>query len=315
MMQRLTAYDRPFYGRADNLVLGPLNPSEIGDFLGLSGSGAIDAQLISGGLPGIVVGWPNGTTALDFLDGECADPASRIFSVPEQALNSEFPNPDVARRVIEAIGDGDRTFANIASAAGGRAGALPSGTLSPLLHRLVADKQVLAIEEPLATQPGKPARYRVADSNLRLYLGVLRQAQTQAARGRAVAARELVRRRWSSWRGRAVEPVIREALTNAALDGDLPWEGVQVVGGWWNRQFNPEIDIVGADRGPIAERIGFAGSIKWLDAPFDQRDLESLRAGAARIPGFDAATGGPRHRQPVGDVRPARARPPGVGAG
>ena len=25
MMQRLTAYDRPFYGRADSLVLGPLN--------------------------------------------------------------------------------------------------------------------------------------------------------------------------------------------------------------------------------------------------------------------------------------------------
>ena len=28
MMERLTAYDRPFFGRADNLVLGPLNPAE-----------------------------------------------------------------------------------------------------------------------------------------------------------------------------------------------------------------------------------------------------------------------------------------------
>jgi hypothetical protein len=26
--QRLTAYDRPFYGRADNLILGPLNRAE-----------------------------------------------------------------------------------------------------------------------------------------------------------------------------------------------------------------------------------------------------------------------------------------------
>ena len=35
MMERLTAYDRPFYGRADNLVLGPLNPAETGTALGL----------------------------------------------------------------------------------------------------------------------------------------------------------------------------------------------------------------------------------------------------------------------------------------
>ena len=33
MMERLTAYDRPFYGRADNLVLGPLNPAETGQAL------------------------------------------------------------------------------------------------------------------------------------------------------------------------------------------------------------------------------------------------------------------------------------------
>ena len=35
MMERLTAYDRPFYGRADNLLLGPLNPAEVGTALGL----------------------------------------------------------------------------------------------------------------------------------------------------------------------------------------------------------------------------------------------------------------------------------------
>ncbi|HWE91012.1 MAG TPA: ATP-binding protein, partial [Pseudonocardiaceae bacterium] len=34
-MERLTADDRPFFGRADNLTLGPLNPAETGDALGL----------------------------------------------------------------------------------------------------------------------------------------------------------------------------------------------------------------------------------------------------------------------------------------
>jgi hypothetical protein len=42
MMERLTAYDRPFYGRADNMVLGPLNPAETAQALGLDGSDGID---------------------------------------------------------------------------------------------------------------------------------------------------------------------------------------------------------------------------------------------------------------------------------
>jgi hypothetical protein len=54
MMERLTAYDRPFFGRADNLLLGPLNPAEVGDALELEAADAIDASLLSGGLPGVL---------------------------------------------------------------------------------------------------------------------------------------------------------------------------------------------------------------------------------------------------------------------
>ena len=59
--------------------------------------------------------------------------------MPEAALLAEFPAPDMTRRVIEAIGGGDRTYANIAAEAGSRVGMIPSGTLSPVLHRLVAE--------------------------------------------------------------------------------------------------------------------------------------------------------------------------------
>lgn len=131
MMERLTAYDRPFYGRADSLVLGPLNPAETGDALGLNAADAIDAHLVSGGLPGVLRAWPHATPALDFIKAECADPASPLFGVPEAALMAEFPAPDQARRVLEAVGSGDRTYANIAATAGSQSGALPSGILSP----------------------------------------------------------------------------------------------------------------------------------------------------------------------------------------
>lgn len=292
MMHRLTAYDRPFYGRADNFVLGPLNLAETAATAGLTGSDAIDAHLITGGLPGILLRWPAGTPAGDYLRVECADPASALFTVPEQALAAEFPQPDVARRVFEAVGGDTRAYATIAGVAGGRGGSVSSGTLSPLLRQLTDDKQVLAADQPLSARAGKPTLYRVADSNLRLYLAILRDVHNLARRGRTDAGFALFRNRWSSWRGRAVEPLIRTSLEEAAITGALPWPQAQAVGGWWNRQFDPEIDLVGADRAPVASQIHYCGSLKWLGAPFDRHDLHRLRDGARHVPGFDASSTG-----------------------
>lgn len=285
MMERLTAYDRPFFGRADNLLLGPLNPAEVGGALGLPAADAIDAYLMSGGLPGILRAWPDGVPALEFAERECADPASPLFGVPEGALLAEFPAPDVTRRVIEAVGGGNRTHANIAAEAGSRTGAVPSGTLTPVLRRLVEDKHVLAIDEPLSIRATKPALYRIADTSLRFYLAIGRPAHELSRRGRPAAASTLISRRWASWRGRAVEPTIREALSLAAAD--LPWPEAAVVGGWWNRAFDPEIDLIGADRTPVARKLWYAGSVKWLDHPFGSRDLATLQRGAPQVPGFD----------------------------
>lgn len=287
MMERLTAYDRPFYGRADNLVLGPLNPAETGNALRLGAADALDAHLVSGGLPGILRSWPEATPAMDFIRQECFDPAAPLFSVPESTMLAEFPAPDQARRVLEAVGSGDRTHANIAARAGGRDGALPSGSLSPLLRRLVEEKRVLVLDEPLSTTPGKPALYRVGDSNLRLYLASLRTAQELVRRGRPDAAFTTVQRQWTSWRGRAIEPLVREALELAAVSNELPWPEVGAVGGWWNRQFDPEVDLVGADRAPVAQRVCFVGSIKWLNTPFDNHDFTKLRHAAAVVPGYE----------------------------
>ncbi|SFS52325.1 ATP-binding protein [Saccharopolyspora flava] len=287
MMERLTSYDRPFYGRADNFVLPPLNVAETGRALQLDPPEAIDAHLISGGLPGILRSWPRGTPPTEFVKNECADPAAPLFGIPEATLLAEFPSPDHSRRVLEAVGSGDRTHAAIAATAGG----IPSGTLSPLLQRLINEKHVLAQDQPLSTVPGKPGLYRVADSNLRLYLAALRSAHDLVRRGRAEAAFRTFERRWASWRGRAVEPLIRETLCLAATSGSLPWPEVGAVGGWWNRQFNPEIDLVGTDREPIAQRIHFAGSIKWLESPFDQHDRADLARAVHSLPGWDPKQG------------------------
>ncbi|RBO86536.1 DUF234 domain-containing protein [Nocardia puris] len=170
------------------------------------------------------------------------------------------------------------------AAAAGGAGALPAGTLTPLLNTLQA-KRIVAADVPLSTHPdGKNKRYRIADSYLRFWLAFLARGIPLVERGRGDVALERIERSWTSWRGRAVEPVIRESLL--LLLPDARWPETEAVGGWWNRQNNPEIDLVGADREPVAGSVHFVGSIKWLeDRPFDRHDYDALTRGVLSVPG------------------------------
>lgn len=72
--------------------------------------------------------------------------------------------------------------------------------------------------------------------------------------------------------------------------GELP-EDTHAIRGYWTRTNDPEIDIIGADRAPIAKRITMVGSIKWLDnRAFDTHDLSRLILHRSQVPGADDAT-------------------------
>lgn len=293
MMAAFTGYERPFYGRSDQMVVLPLNPAETAAITGLDAADALDSYLITGGFPGLCRVWPAGTSPADFIAGQCEDPASPLFSTGETMVNSEFPNPDQARRVLEAIGHGERTFSNIAAAAGSSpTDPVKAGSLAPLLHQL-QDKRAVAADAPLATSRGNGGKlYRIADTYLRLYLAVLARAHEDVKRDRPDLALRRFHRQWDSWRGRAIEPVVREALSRASSAEELPWPDAEAVGGWWPRTFNPEVDLVGADRAPVAREIFYTGSIKWLAGQFDQHDFAALTRDSAAVPGVSpGATG------------------------
>ncbi len=83
--------------------------------------------------------------------------------------------------------------------------------------------------------------------------------------------------------------MLRESLLRLAPS--LGFETAEAVGGWWNRQNNPEVDVVAADREVNASKILFAGSIKWHDSkPFDRHDHAVLVRDTAVVPGTDQAT-------------------------
>jgi len=160
-----------------------------------------------------------------------------------------------------------------------------SGNSAATLTRaadLLIGKGVVAGELPVSLSPSKERRYRITDTYLRFWLGFLGPHLAEVDRMRSDLTLARIERGWTDWRGRAVEPLVREALARL-----LPAQGIPaapVVGGYWTRSNDVEIDIVGADREPIAKQLLFLGSVKWLETgQFDDHDLVTLQRHRARV--------------------------------
>jgi hypothetical protein len=283
MMEALNEYGRPFHQRATEMVVPPLSPEDVAEMLELPAADAFDAYLVSGGLPLVLDEWAPGMPVMEYLADTVPDPTSALLVSGERALAAEFPAESQARLVLNAIGSGERTFSLISRAAGG----LPRASLGRALELLTV-KRVVEVVTPLSTRPSRETRYSVVDPHLRFWLAFLGPYLPEIERGRGDLTLARVRSSWGAWRGRAIEPVVREALRR--LPDRLP-AGTVAVGGYWTRTSDPEIDLVGADREPIAQRVTFVGSIKWQESrPFDARDLGRLVQHRDRMPGTDADT-------------------------
>jgi AAA+ ATPase superfamily predicted ATPase len=277
MMEALSSYGRPFHQRGKEMVLGPLNPAEVGEMLQLDPAEAFDAALVTGGLPLICADWPRGADLWQFLSAELANPVAPLLVSAERSLAAEFPDSAMARTVLSAIGSGERTFANIGRAGGGIAHA----TLARATEVLIG-KRIVAAELPLSTGASRERRYRVTDPYLRFWLTFVGPNLAEIERLRGDIALARIKVGWTTWRGRAIEPLLRDSLARLLPDDLLP--SAPAIGSYWTRSNSVEIDVVGADRAPVAQQLLFLGSIKWLErSAFDNHDLLALQRHRAAI--------------------------------
>jgi hypothetical protein len=289
MMEKLDDYKRPFHQRASVMVLPPLNPAEVSDLIGCGPADAVDAYLVTGGLPLICQEWQRGQQLGEFLAMALRDPTSALLVSGERSLVAEFPAEVQARKVLSAIGNGERTWKGIqGDLTDDEDRPIADSSLTNALRRLEA-KRVIAVDTPVSAKSGeRDKRYRVADPYLRFYLAFLDKRLPLVERGRGDLVQLAIDRSWGTWRGRAVEPVIHEALLRIAPDLGFP--EVDEVGGWWNRQHNPQIDIVGKN-GERRAGIAFAGSIKWHESRgFGLRAYADLVRDVRYVAGVDDQT-------------------------
>jgi uncharacterized protein len=280
MMEALTTHGRPFHQRGNEMVISALSPAESGEMVGAkSAADCFNAHLVTGGMPLICREWPRGASMWKYLNEALHDPTSALIVSAERVLAAEFPAEVLARDVLSQIGNGERTFSSIARAAGGLAAMSAQRALETLTSTGVVAKDL-----PLSTRKSVEARYRVHDPYLRLWLQFIGPGLADIERGRGDRVYERIERDWTTWRGRVIEPVVREALSRLSPIDGLP--AAPVVGGYWTRSHTPEVDVVGADRSPIANRLAYVGSIKWRDrSPLDHSDADRLRQDASLIPG------------------------------
>lgn len=287
MMEALNNYDRPFHQRATEMVVPPLSPSEVGRLLSLSAGDAFDAYLVTGGLPLICRDWGNSKNVWSFLEVALTHATSSLLVSAERSLAAEFPGDAQARRVLEAIGQGQRRFSDI----GSKAGEIKGTPLTRSLDILRA-KRVITAERPLSLRTSADTRYRIDDPYLLFWLRFLGPHLAEIERGRGDRVLKRIRDEWTRWRGRAIEPVIRESIARMAhQDLQVPPDAAVAAGGFWNRTNTVEVDVVLADKAPVAKHLFAVGSVKWTTKPFGVKELGDLIAHRNQVPGATDETG------------------------
>jgi len=283
-MEALSAEGRPLYDRPREFVVEPLTPADISEMLGLDPREAFDAYLVTGGFPVLALEWQSlGGTREAYLAEALTDESSFLVLSAERTLAAEFDGDARARAVLGAIGSDARAHNEIGTR---------TGLNATSLHRALDVLQAKGVVDRFTAYSAKPSRntqYVVADSYLRFCLRFVARDLPLIQRGRGSLLVDRVSQSWTTYRGRAIEPVVRTAIEK--MLPDERFGPALHVGSFWTRNASVEVDLVGGDKQPVAGNVAFLGSVKWREsAAFTRTDLTELAAHRTAVRGTSDAT-------------------------
>ncbi len=277
MMEALERYDRPLHGRVTPFVIEPLNPAEMNSMVRTDPATALDAYCMLGGFPQLAVSWRAKDTVRRYLTRELSEATSPLVVTGETVIAAELPAHSTPRAVITAVGTGETEFTKILNRSGvGRT------SLSSALKTL-AQKRIVHRQMPFAGNHAKLTRYTIADPYLRFWLAFIAPNLPLIERRRGDLVLTRIRDGWSTFRGHAIEPIVR-----ASIERMLPDErfgDANFVSAYWTRTNDPEVDLVGHAKNHRPRSAAFLGSIKWRDSgPFSREDGAALAVMRTRVP-------------------------------
>jgi hypothetical protein len=143
---------------------------------------------------------------------------------------------------------------------------------------------------PLSTGKSRDTRYEIVDPYLRFFMRFVDRHLGEIERGRGRVAVSAIMSDWPTYRGRAIEHLVREGIDE--LLPDERFGEALVTGSFWTTDHQTEVDLIGADRRESpAKRLSFIGSVKWRENKLlTLTDLNALTGVATRVPGATANT-------------------------
>lgn len=280
MMETITQPRQPLHQRPSReFMVPPLNPAEAAALSGLAGADALDSYLVTGGFPKLVRSKMDRSLE-EFLRDQLTDDGTALVTTGRLILDAEFDSSTQARTILSVIGEGFRKRGDIANEVG-----VEANNLKPPLDLLITRKRVIEARRPVSAAPSRDSRYEIVDPFLRFYLRFVDRHRGEIERGRGRVVADIILRDWSTYRGKAIEALIREAIDE--LIPDARFGSAAVVGAYWTADNAVEVDLVGADRrDPPAKRISFLGTIKWRESkPATMTDYDVLVASGTKVPG------------------------------
>jgi uncharacterized protein len=289
MMERIVEHDRPLFGRGKEMIVRPFNPAEVGSAVGNPAAMKVfDSYLLTGGYPKLVDELDRAGSIERYLAEGLSDENSNLVVVAQRSLDAEFPPEAQARRVLSAIGGQEIGHATFSSTVERLSEGATGGTaLSRALQLLADDKRVVSIDTPAGRDASaRLRRYRIADPYLRFWFRFVEPQLANVARGRSDLALDVTNVGWSTWRGMAIEPIVREAVVRLAPSIE-PLADIATTEAWWDRSNVHQIDVVGSSSKGNVVAIG---SIKWRERrQFSVEELDELASKRGVVPGAGGA--------------------------
>jgi hypothetical protein len=261
LMEQLLEPGAPLYGRADYRPLLP--PLDFRD-ASLFGSKRLSAEqklqrfAVLGGTPQYQV-WAGEEGLPELIASRILSKGESLYEEPLHLLREEqeIRDPATYFAIVKAIAEGRTRVGEISNAV-----QIATPNLTKMLGRLET-LGYLEARAPLSAKGFEARRtsYRLIDPFFRFWFRFVFPNRSLLERGRVKEVLRIVERDLDTYMGWAFEDCCREWVGRYAADA-LP--ASQQLGGWWSRNGQTELDVVGVSGG----RYDLLGSCKWAtDAP------------------------------------------------
>ncbi|KPA18202.1 ArsR family transcriptional regulator [Candidatus Magnetomorum sp. HK-1] len=268
----------PLYGRSTaDLLLEEIEPSSLHLFLPrYSPEQIVETYSITGGVPKYLEMWDDRKTVLKNIEDIILSPVTIFRQEAIFLIQDEIPEPRTYLAILEAIGRGIRTSADISKKTG-----IPINHMGKYLRTLL-DLRFIRRLITLDAQNyanTRLSRYEIRDAFMKFYFYYIYPNLELLEQKRLSRMSHLIKEDFDAFVGKtAFEELARRLITKLGDEQELSFD-TEHIGRIWNKKV--EIDVAAINK---KSKIILVGECKWTRKKMTNSDLNHLISQSALLP-------------------------------